>query len=80
MKSANFCAIQGSVSRSSRDIMKAQVRAGRESRMKEPYKKGVAHHLHPESCADVGVPAMKAKRRGGSGCGNGRTLPGTGSR
>jgi hypothetical protein len=34
--------------------MKAPVKAGRESRMKEPHKKGVANHLDPESCADVG--------------------------
>jgi hypothetical protein len=34
--------------------VKAPVKAGRESRMKEPHKKGVANHLDPESCADVG--------------------------
>jgi hypothetical protein len=34
--------------------MKAPVKAGRESRMKEPYKKGVANHLDPESCAGAG--------------------------
>jgi hypothetical protein len=34
--------------------MKAPVKAGRESRMKEPYKKGIANHLDPESCADAG--------------------------
>jgi RNA-directed DNA polymerase len=34
--------------------MKAPVKAGRESRMKEPHKKGIANHLDPESCADVG--------------------------
>jgi hypothetical protein len=34
--------------------MKAPVKAGRESRMKEPHKKGIAHHLDPESCADAG--------------------------
>jgi hypothetical protein len=38
----------------SRDTMKAPVKVGRESRMQEPYKKGVANHLDPESCADVG--------------------------
>jgi hypothetical protein len=36
------------------DAMKAPVKAGRESRMKEPHKKGIANHLDPESCADVG--------------------------
>jgi hypothetical protein len=36
------------------DTMKAPVKAGRESRMKEPHKKGIANHLDPESCADVG--------------------------
>ena len=34
--------------------MKAPVKAGRESRMQEPYKKGVADHLDPESCAEAG--------------------------
>jgi hypothetical protein len=34
--------------------MKAPVKAGGESRMKEPYKKPVASHLHPESCAGAG--------------------------
>ena len=34
--------------------MKAPVKAGRESRMREPYKKGVANHLAPESCAETG--------------------------
>ena len=36
------------------DSMKAPVKAGGESRMQEPYKKGVANHLVPESCADAG--------------------------
>ncbi len=40
--------------------MKAPVKAGRESRMKEPHKKGVANHLDPESCADVGNPVGEA--------------------
>ncbi len=34
--------------------MKAPVKAGRESRMQEPHKKGIADHLDPESCADAG--------------------------
>jgi hypothetical protein len=34
--------------------MKAPVKAGRESRMQEPHKKGRANHLDPESCADAG--------------------------
>jgi hypothetical protein len=34
--------------------MKAPVKAGRESRMKEPHKKGIANHLDPESCAEAG--------------------------
>ena len=34
--------------------MKSPVKAGREQRMKEPYKKGVANHLDPGSCADAG--------------------------
>ena len=37
-----------------RDAMKAPVKAGRESRMKEPHKKGIADHLDPESCAEAG--------------------------
>ena len=28
--------------------------------MKEPYRKGVAHHLGPESCAGVGNDAGEA--------------------
>jgi hypothetical protein len=34
--------------------MKAPVKAGRESRMREPHEKGIANHLDPESCADAG--------------------------
>jgi hypothetical protein len=34
--------------------MKAPVKAGRESRMQETHKKGVANHLDPESCAEAG--------------------------
>ncbi len=34
--------------------MKAPVKAGRESRMQKPHKKGIANHLDPESCANVG--------------------------
>ena len=34
--------------------MKAPVKAGRELRMKEPYKKGIANRLDPESCAKAG--------------------------
>ena len=34
--------------------MKAPVKAGRESRMQEPHKKGIANHLDPESCAEAG--------------------------
>ena len=48
--------------------------------MQEPHEKGIANHLDPESCADVGVPAMKTKRRGGSGCGDVGTFPRTASR
>ncbi len=36
------------------DTMKAPIKAGRESRMQEPYEKGIANHLDPESCADAG--------------------------
>ncbi len=39
--------------RSPGDTMKAPVKAGRESRMKEPHKKRVVNRLGPESCADV---------------------------
>jgi len=42
------------------DSMKAPVKAGRESRMQEPYKKGVANHLDPESCAGAGNRAGEA--------------------
>jgi len=42
-----------SLERRSRDAMKAPVKAGRELRMQEPYRKGVANHLDPESCADA---------------------------
>jgi hypothetical protein len=31
--------------------MKAPVKAGRESRMQESHKKGIADHLDPESCS-----------------------------
>ena len=34
--------------------MKAPVKAGRELRMEEPHKKGVANHLDPESCTEMG--------------------------
>jgi len=34
--------------------MKAPVKAGREQGMQEPHEKGIANHLDPESCADVG--------------------------
>jgi len=34
--------------------MKAPDEAGRESRMQEPYKKGVANHLDTKPCAEAG--------------------------
>ena len=40
--------------------MKAPGKTGRESRMKEPYRKGVAIHLGPESCAGHGNMAGEA--------------------
>lgn len=39
--------------------MKAPVKADRGSRMQEPYKKGVADHLAPESHADAGNRVVK---------------------
>ncbi len=48
--------------------MKAPVKAGRESRMPEPYQKGEADHLDPESCAEAGNRVGDARARGTS-CG-----------